>query len=99
MRTKIEKETVIIFNEAESRAEIYTHNARIKNRLQELSELFPNNCRYVEVNADGGVSYEVDKGLVTIRKPYSEDRKQKDRERAISENRINNCRKNGGNEA
>ena len=25
MRTKVEKETVVLFNEAEDRAEIYTH--------------------------------------------------------------------------
>lgn len=93
MRTKEEKETVILFNEAEDTANVYTHNARIKKKLKELSERFPKSCKYIGRNTDGGMSYDIDKSLVSIRTPYSEERKQKDRERAIAENRIENCRK------
>ena len=97
MRTKVEKETVVLFNEAEDRAEIYTHNAKWKNRLQELSKQYPDECSPVSENADGGMTFSLDKRLVTIRKPYSEERRKKDRERAIKENRICNCRKNNEN--
>ena len=97
MRTKVEKETVVLFNEAEDRAEIYTHNARWKNRLQELSKQYPDECSQVSENAEGGMIFSFDKRLVTIRKPYSEERRKKDRERAIKENRIGNCRKNNKN--
>lgn len=97
MRTKVEKETVVLFNEAEDRAEIYTHNARWKNRLQELSKQYPDECSPVSENADGGMTFSLDKRLVTIRKPYSEERRKKERERAIKENRIGNCRKNNEN--
>lgn len=93
MRTKEEKETVILFNEAEDTASVYTHNARIKNKLKDLSERFPKSCKHISTNTDGGMSYDIDKVLVSIRTPYSEERKQKDRERAIAENRIENCRK------
>ena len=43
------------------------------------------------------MTFSLDKRLVTIRKPYSEERRKKDRERAIKENRIGNCRKNNKN--
>ena len=76
---------------------IYTHNARWKNRLQELSKQYPDECSPVSENADGGMTFSLDKRLVTIRKPYSEERRKKDRERAIKENRIGNCRKNNEN--
>ena len=97
MRTKVEKETVVWFNEAEDRAEIYTHNARWKNRLQELSKQYPDECSEVSANADGGMIFSFDKRLVTIRQRYSEARRKKDRERAIKEDRIGNCRKNNEN--
>lgn len=93
MRTKVERETVILFNEAEEVAQVYSHNARIKNRLCELAANFPQQCKYLGVNEDGGVDYEIDKNLIAIRKPYSEERKQRDRERAIAENRIQNCKR------
>ena len=31
--TKIEKETIVLFNEGEDKANIYTHNAGLKKRL------------------------------------------------------------------
>lgn len=93
MRTKIEKETVILFNEAEQTADVYTHNAKWKSKLLEMSKEYPQVCIFQEENTDGGVSYRVDKGMISLRKPYSEERKEKDRERAIRENRIGNCRK------
>ncbi len=93
MRTKEEKETVILFNEEEDTAKVYTHNARIKNKLKKLSKRFPKTCKYVGSNADGGMNYDIDKALVSIRTPYSEERKEKDRKRAIADNRIENCRK------
>ena len=31
--TKAEKETIILFDEADASAEIYTHNTKLKNRL------------------------------------------------------------------
>lgn len=32
--TKAEKETVILFDEADDRAEVYTHNTKLKNALR-----------------------------------------------------------------
>ena len=42
--TKIEKETIILFNEAEDMASIYTYNASLKKRLEAFSRKYPNLC-------------------------------------------------------
>ena len=40
--TSIERETIVNFNEAEDTAEIYTHNAKLINRIRNLCRLHPN---------------------------------------------------------
>ena len=39
--TKAEKETVILFDEADARAEVYTHNTKLKNRLARAANKHP----------------------------------------------------------
>ena len=39
--TKYEKETIILFNEAEDTASIYTYNAGLKKRLAAFSRKYP----------------------------------------------------------
>ena len=43
--TKVEKETIILFNEGESVASIYTYNASLKKRLAAFSRKYPELCR------------------------------------------------------
>ena len=43
--TKIEKETIILFNEGESTASIYTYNAGLKKRLAAFSKKYPDLCQ------------------------------------------------------
>ena len=64
--TKIEKETIILFNEGESTASIYTYNAGLKKRLAAFSKKYPDLCQ-------------IDKSRLSIRlqPPYSEERRQK----------------------
>ena len=38
--TKIEKETIVLFNEGEDKANIYTHNAGLKKRLAAFAKKF-----------------------------------------------------------
>lgn len=75
--TKYEKETIILFNEAEDEASIYTFNAGLKRRLAEFSRKYPALCRLVRSTADGSVTYVMDKSRLSIRfvPPYSEERK------------------------
>lgn len=77
--TKVEKETIILFNEGESTANIYTHNASLKRRLAAFSRKYPDLCRLERPEHLGGVSYLIDKARLSIRlqPPYSEERRRK----------------------
>ena len=77
--TKIEKETIILFNEGESTASIYTYNAGLKKRLAAFSKKYPDLCQMEKPEHLGGVSYLIDKSRLSIRlqPPYSEERRQK----------------------
>ena len=46
--TKYEKETIILFNESEDEASIYTYNAGLKTRLANFSRKYPQLCRMKE---------------------------------------------------
>ena len=54
--TKIEKETIVLFNEGEDKANIYTHNAGLKKRLAAFAKKYPDLCRLEKSNVQGGVS-------------------------------------------
>ena len=71
--TKIEKETIVLFNEGEDKANIYTHNAGLKKRLAAFAKKYPDLCRLEKSNVQGGVSYELAKSRLSIRflPPYS----------------------------
>lgn len=43
--TKYEKETIILFNEGEDTASIYTFNAGLKKRLVLFAKKYPGLCR------------------------------------------------------
>lgn len=77
--TKIEKETIILFNEGESTASIYTYNVGLKKRLAAFSKKYPDLCCSEKPEHLGGVSYLIDKSRLSIRlqPPYSEERRQK----------------------
>lgn len=79
--TKYEKETIISFNDAEPTASVYTHNRKLKGRLAELAGQFPGQIRLEQEDKTGSVTYIVPKALITVRKPYSEERRQADRQR------------------
>lgn len=75
--TKVEKETIINFNEGEQEASIYTYNADLKRRLAEFSRRYPLLCRMERSTAEGGVTYVMDKSRLSVRlvPPYSEERR------------------------
>ena len=68
--TKYEKETIILFNESEEEASIYTYNAGL------ISRKYPQLCRMKEKNKYGGRIYLIDKSRLSIhlQPPYSEER-------------------------
>ena len=93
--TKIEKETIILFNEAEEKAIIYTYNTGLKKRLAAFSKKYPHLC-HLEREEQGGVTYSIDKTRVSIRlvPPYSHERRQKASNYA-KEKGFNSQQKNG----
>ena len=82
--TKYEKETIILFNEGEDTASIYTFNAGLKKRLALFAKKYPDLCRQEKAHEQGGVSYVLDKSRLSIRlqPPMSEERRRKASESA-----------------
>ena len=82
--TKYEKETIILFNEGEDTASIYTFNAGLKKRLALFAKKYPDLCRHEKTHEQGGVSYVLDKSRLSIRlqPPMSEERRRKASENA-----------------
>ena len=74
--TKYEKETIILFNESEDAASVYTYNAGLKTRLAKFIKEYPQFCRLKEKNKYGGRIYLVDKSRLSIhlQPPYSKER-------------------------
>ena len=82
--TKYEKETIILFNEGEDTASIYTFNAGLKKRLVLFAKKYPGLCRQEKPHEQGGVSYVLDRSRLSIRlqPPMSEERRRKASENA-----------------
>lgn len=74
--TKYEKETIILFNESEDEASIYTYNTGLITRLERFSRQYPQLCHLKEKNKYGGMVYLIDKSRLSIhlQPPYSEER-------------------------
>lgn len=77
-RTKYEKETIILTSEADSTYQVYTFNTSLKKRLAQFAKKYPEHCKLISDTVDGGKTYEVDKGRLSIRlvPPYSKERKE-----------------------
>ena len=76
-RSKYEKETIILFNEGEDDANIYTFNAALIKRLSTFAQKYPDLCKLERTYDQGGVSYVLEKSRVSVRliAPYSEERR------------------------
>jgi len=88
--TKVEQETIILFNEGEAGASVYTHNTALQRLLLELCETRPAQARQVEDNRRGGLTFEIPKKWVKIvptralseaQKRVLEEMNQRNRER------------------
>lgn len=61
-----EKETIIIFNESEKTAEIFTYNKKLKSKLKKLFKKEPEIINFIKDNGDGGLTYTVPKEWIKI---------------------------------
>lgn len=81
--SNIERETVILFNEAEDTVSVYTFNPTLKRKLGDFSEKYPALCKKTAEDSLGSVTYSVAKDRLSIilRAPLSEEKKEALRER------------------
>lgn len=82
MLSKLERETIILYNEEEATASVYTHNAKLIAKLRRMAEKFPDQVYPERQEHPGAVSYIVPKGCISVREPYSEARRAAQSEQA-----------------
>lgn len=86
--SRIEQETIILFNEAEAAATIETHNGRLKRKLDRLAAERPDEVTAQDGN-DGARKYVVPKRWVTVNAP----RVMSDEQKAICAERLAKVRR------
>ncbi len=68
--TKLERETVVTFNEAEPTAAVYTHNPPLIRRLKKLAVEKPKECSLAKVSHEGlAYDFTVPKAWVKVSPP------------------------------
>ena len=80
--SRLEQETIILFNEAEPTAEIYTHNKKLREKLERLSQKHPDKITLESDQPGGAVTYTVPKKSIVVQEPYSDERRKAASERA-----------------
>lgn len=75
--TRIEQETIILYNEAETTAEVFTYDQKLLTKLERLAVKYPD-----QINRTGERQYIVPKACVLVREPFSEERRKAASDRA-----------------
>ena len=76
--TKKQKITEVYYNAKDPFAEVYTHDTKLKKRLRDYAEKYPELCQLTDDDGQGGLWFEIDKSRISIRltAPYSDDRRK-----------------------
>ena len=72
-----EQETIILYNQAEATAEVYSHDPRLLEKLRRLAEKYPD-----QIVKKDRQTFTVPKRGVSVREPYSAERRKAASERA-----------------
>ena len=72
-----EQETIILYNQAEATAEVYTHDPKLLEKLRRLAEKYPD-----QIVKKARQPFTVPKRCVSVREPYSAERRKAASERA-----------------
>lgn len=72
-----EQETIILYNQAEATAEVYTHDTRLLKKLRRLADKYPD--QIVKMDRQ---TFTVPKRCVSVREPFSAERRRAASERA-----------------
>ncbi len=83
-----EQETIINWDNELDTASIYTHDARLIRRLQELAEKHSSVFLLERKGPGKAVTYRLPKKLISIRLPYDEERRKRQQTQAIHENYL-----------
>ncbi|MBQ9719700.1 MAG: hypothetical protein IJV64_03295 [Oscillospiraceae bacterium] len=67
--SNLERETICLFNEAESDAEIYTYNPAMQKQLAELCETHPAQVRMTQRGGSGSMSFRLPKKWLRVVPP------------------------------
>lgn len=77
-----ERETIILFSDADDTASVYTFDKKLKARLKELHRRQPDKIYPDSKGRSGSACFIVPKNCISIREPYSEERRRAASERA-----------------
>lgn len=88
--TAIEQETIILYNQAEATAEVETYDARLLEKLNRLAEKYPD-----LIQKTGERRFIVPKRCVSVREPYSAERRKAASDRAKAAGYMPPVRKSG----
>lgn len=80
--TDEERETIVLYNQKEAVASVYTHDPKLIEKLKRLAEQYPEQVYPERRERVGAVSYIVPKKCVCIRAPFSAERRRAMSERA-----------------
>ena len=80
--TAAEKETVILFSEADETASVCTYDSRLKVKLVQLAAKFPDRIIKICENRDGMMKFTVPKSCIVIYPPHTDEWRASARERA-----------------
>ncbi len=67
--SNLEKETIILFNEAEADAEVYTYNPSLQRRLLALCETRPEQARKTGMSGGGALTVTIPKKWIKVVPP------------------------------
>lgn len=82
--TKAEQETIILFNQEEENAIVYTHSLKLKQQLKRLAANRTSFISLKQNNCWGGLTFELPKSWIKIRP----NRVVSEQEREIRANRL-----------
>ena len=74
--SRLEKETIILFNEAEDYAEVYTFNGKLQKQLARLAGQYPEQFILKSKDQWGAVTYIVPKKRICVNAPKPGNRIQ-----------------------
>lgn len=76
--SKKQKATNIYFSEADSIIEVCPYNTALKNRLTEYAGKYPSECRLIDDDKNGCLTFEIKKGRFCFKltAPYSKERRK-----------------------